>query len=212
MAGKPFDWNVVVAGEWNVAILTPMGIARRLFGLDPGTPVEVQVFLDRQAPIRVIYSNVMVVPSGRSLVISPIEPTAKRLGEACAVAARAIESLPETPFSAAGVNLRYQFDAMPDELLNALGSSLDDRLAEANFRTVERSLKRAVRWEQGVLNIQVQETENASGLLVLNFHRQSAEGGELREWLGQLQMMMQEANRLLASTLRVMIQKEDEDE
>ncbi len=46
MKGTPFDWNVVIIGSWNPAILTPQGITTRLLQLEAGTPVEVQVSLD----------------------------------------------------------------------------------------------------------------------------------------------------------------------
>ena len=40
MTVEALDWNVVVAGFWNPAILTPSGIARRLFGLPEETPAD----------------------------------------------------------------------------------------------------------------------------------------------------------------------------
>ncbi|MET0110029.1 MAG: hypothetical protein ABW084_14095 [Candidatus Thiodiazotropha sp.] len=71
LLGTPIDWNIVVVGAWNVAILTPEGIARRLFNLEPGTPIEVQVAMDVGAPIRVRHDNIIVQPSPTSLVITP---------------------------------------------------------------------------------------------------------------------------------------------
>jgi len=211
MAGKRFDWNVVVVGAWNAAILTPEGIAHRLFGLPPGTPVEVQVPLDRQAPIRVVHSNVMVVPSESGLLVVPTEPTPEALRHAVEVASRAIDSLPETPFTAAGINLRYQFDILPDELVQPLTSSLDDQLGDAELKIEGRMLKRTVGWNQGVLNVEIHMNDDASGALMFNFHRQSSDILELKDWLGQVEAMIDRSEHLLSSTFKVRIE-ENEDE
>ena len=149
----------------------------------------------------------MVETSGSQLVVAPVEATVGGLCEAVKVASRAIEVLPETPMSASGVNFRYRFDAIPDELLKAVGSSLDDRLAEADLRIVGRLLKRSVTWKQGVLNVEVHEAEDASGLLLLNFHRPSMDGKALVEWLGQWEAMVAEVKRLSGSTFKVKIEE-----
>lgn len=107
MSGAPFDWNVVVVGAWNPAILTPLGIAKRLFGRDDA-PIQVMVSVDGLAPIQVRYEGLVVVPSNSKLVVSPVEPSPSALVEAAQVACKAINSLPDTPFLAAGVNLRYR--------------------------------------------------------------------------------------------------------
>lgn len=131
MLGQPFDWNVVVVGAWNVAILTPGGVAKRLFRLPPGTPVEVQVPLDApHAPMQVKRGGmvVAVAPSGMQLTVGPEQSAFSGLQEAAEIAARAIEDLPETPVRAAGVNIRYRFDSIPDQLQSAIGAPIDNLL------------------------------------------------------------------------------------
>ena len=201
MACSPVDWNVVVVGAWNLAILTPAGIARRLLNLDENTPVEVQVPLDRRAPIRVVHNQLLVVPAGGRLTIAPVEPNPEGLREASLVAARAIDSLPETPFSAAGLNIRYRFDTAPDPLLSFLGSGVDDPLADADFRVLHRALKRAVAWREGLLNIELESDQDGTGAVALNFHKDSMNGAELRRWLEQVGEMIDLAGHLLRTTL-----------
>jgi hypothetical protein len=50
---KPYDWNVVVLGHWNQAILTPQGIAERLFQLPSETEIGIEVPMDAIGPFRV---------------------------------------------------------------------------------------------------------------------------------------------------------------
>jgi hypothetical protein len=50
---EPFDWNVVIAAYWNRAILTPNGIAKRLFKIPEGTAMEVEVPVDLLEPPQV---------------------------------------------------------------------------------------------------------------------------------------------------------------
>ena len=42
MPAEPFSWNAVVVGAWNIAILSPDGVRRRLFDLPEGTPIELE--------------------------------------------------------------------------------------------------------------------------------------------------------------------------
>ena len=40
---EPYDWNVVLLGHWNRAILTPQGISERLFQLLSETEIGIEV-------------------------------------------------------------------------------------------------------------------------------------------------------------------------
>ena len=50
---EPGDWNVVIVGHWNRAILTPQGIATRLLQLPPETEIGIEVPMDAIGPYRV---------------------------------------------------------------------------------------------------------------------------------------------------------------
>ena len=191
LPGTPVDWNIVIAGAWNVAILTPEGVARRLFDLEPGTPVEVQVAVDVGAPIRVRHENIIVQPSPTSLVITPQDSTAEALENSVIIASRALTCLPETPMSAAGLNLRFLFDEIPDSLIEAGKSVIDDKLTDAGFEIVEKMLKRRIVWEDGVLNLEISEREDSSALVVFNYHKNSNSPEELKAWLESHQAMLE---------------------
>ncbi len=67
-----FDWDVVVVGFWNPAILTPAGIWKRLFELEQGTPVELEVPIDGLAPYRVSHEEITVTAERGSHIVCVI--------------------------------------------------------------------------------------------------------------------------------------------
>lgn len=189
------EWNVVINGAWNLSILTPKGIATRLFGLEPGVPVEVQVALDQAATIRVIHDTIRVSPISGRLMVDPVgDVTPERLAQSAQVAIGALRQLPQTPISACGVNIRYQYDELPATLIDVARSVVDDRLADAGHRIVERFVRRTLPYNDGVVNVEVIEKADVSGLVAFNFHRDSVVPDEHIAWLQQVHEMCEQAN------------------
>jgi hypothetical protein len=101
------DWNVVVVGFWNRAIYTPSGISRRLFGLSPTTPVQVLIPLDLPAPYQVRHEDLTVIVGSDRMIVQPARANYPGIASAMGIARRSLDDLPHTPFSAAGINLRF---------------------------------------------------------------------------------------------------------
>ena len=183
MAAEPFDWNVVVVGYWNSAILTPSGIARRLFGLDEGTPIVVEVPMDGLAPHRVRHEEIIVTAEPGRLALTVEVPTLKNLERARQIAIRAMEKLPETPLTAAGFNIRLKLDDPPEQLLKATTADADTLLSDAGFTIKTRTTRRSIEHGDGLLNLEIRQDDGADTKIEFNFHRQSATLAELQEWL-----------------------------
>ena len=181
MTLEAFDWSVAVIAYWNRAILTPAGIARRLFGLAQDTPVVVEVSMDGLAPFRVRHEGLTVSAEIGRLVIHVDEPKYEGLDRAKALAAKAVDGLPETPLTAAGFNVRARIDDPPKELLAAIECGVDALLSDAQFTIKSRALRRTLPWGEGDLNLNIQEEDDFR--VELNFHRQSAKRHELVGWL-----------------------------
>lgn len=201
MSAEPFAWNVVVNGAWNTAILSPDGVRRRLFDLPEGTPIELEVAVDRPGPFRIGYEGLIVIPGNSRLEVTTRVASAESLRRACGIGQRALTHLPETPVSAAGVNLRFRFDELPDRILDAVRAPLDGMLADAGFLIDAGSLRRTLVMEPGVVNVSVTDSKG-SGALELNFHRDSPLPRELGAWLGRADEFFSVASRL-AGTLGV---------
>lgn len=198
MATLPFEWNVVIVGSWNEAILTPDGIRKRLYQLPEGTPVEIQVAVDRPAPHRVHYNGLTVTPSSSVLVISVDQCDSQSLKNACDLAKNAMSALPETPLTAAGINFRYQIEELPDELLKLIEIPIDESFSDSGHEIRKRSIQRALEFPPGVINIELSQEQTTEGKLLLNFHLDSQEMAILEKWLSRVDEFFVKTQELLS--------------
>jgi len=182
MSVEALNWNVVVAGYWNPAILTPAGIARRLFGLPEGTPILIEVPMDGLAPYRVRHDNLTVTAEMGRLVVNADAPTYELLDRARGAAAKAIDGLPETPLTAAGYNVRVRVTDPSNDLLSAATCPVDDLLSDAAFSIRSRGLRRSLEMRDGILNLGIQQDKDV--MVEFNFHRESSRREDLTAWLG----------------------------
>lgn len=196
MAGDASVWNVVVIGAWNTAILSPDGIRRRLFRLAEGVPVDLQMAIDRPGLFQVRHDGVVVIPTHSRLEAVAAEGTAGGLARAAEICQRAIDELPSTPMTAAGVNIRYEFEEFADDLLARVRAPLDDALANAECQIRASSIRRTVEIEQGVVNMTVTHSPDGNGTLEFNFHRDSQDPEELKAWLGETEGFVARAGTL----------------
>lgn len=183
MAVEAFDWNVVVVGYWNPAILTPGGIGKRLFDLEKGTPIAVEIPLDGLAPYRVKHEGLTVTAELGKLALVADIPSLANLDRARKLAAKAITDLPETPLTACGFNIRVRFTDAPEKLLTGTKAALDDWLSDANFTIASRATLRSIDFKGGALNLAIRQISDTQTHLELNFDRQSGEAAALSEWL-----------------------------
>jgi len=178
---EAFDWNVIVVGFWNRAILTPAGIGRRLLGLDEGTPIRVEIPMDIMSVPRVKHDDLTVYVDQQKLVISADKPTYADLDRARTIAVKGIKELPETPLIATGFNFRIKISEPPNDLLDMTEFKIDNFLSDAAFEIKERQLARSVVWKEGVINLSIIQSENI--VVQMNFDRKSPKQSELITWL-----------------------------
>jgi hypothetical protein len=193
---EPFNWNVIVIGSWNLAILSPDGIRRRLFELPDQSAIELEMAVDRPGFFRVGHGGILVSPTPVGLEVAMRVPNAESLARACALCQRALRALPETPVSAAGINIRYRFPEMPDNLFDLMHAPMDETLADAEFRVTATVVKKTLALAPGVVNVQM-NYEGVVGALDFNFHRDSTTLNDLYDWLGRVEEFRGLADRLL---------------
>jgi hypothetical protein len=183
MAIEPFDWNVVVVGYWNPAILVPRWIATRLLELDEKTPVTVEISLDGPGPHRVRHEGVVISVEHGRLNIAAESPTMKNLERAKYIAGNAIKALPETPLTAAGFNMRFKLKNAPEEFFRAIDITADKSFADADLIIKVRKTIRSFKYkEKGVINFEIMLSDDDT-IIEFNFHLQSPISFELRDWL-----------------------------
>lgn len=214
MTVRPTDWSVVIVGRWNPGILTPQGIASRLFNLPDETPVSIQIPLDAQSPYRVMdpQHDVAVLASGARLEIQAADCEPAQLERAKEIGIHALEALPETPVTATGINCNWSVEGPSPSLARVLSSSLDEILADAQRTITSRELARGVQYGEGLVNLNVGINEDQEAQVRFNWHRKSSEPATLRRWLGQpLKPVLDFARKTLAD-LGVVLDMEDTDE
>ncbi len=198
MTVEALQWDVVVAGHWNPAILTPAGIVSRLFGLEDGTPIRMEVPTDGLAPPRVMYNEVAVTAEMGRLCVYAELPTYQLLDRARKIAAKAIGELPKTPLMAAGFNVRLRITDVPD--VEATKCPIDNLLSDAGFSIGSQSLRRSLVIGNGVLNFSIREDKGMTA--EFNFERKSTKTDELIAWL---EYSIQDVEKTVSSVVEKVI-------
>jgi hypothetical protein len=172
---EPCDWNVVVLGRWNRAILTPNGIASRLFQLPPETEIGIEVPMDAIGPYRVSHGDLTVMVGNSQLWIDARENNFPSLERAMRVARRAMESLPETPVIAAGYNIRSQGtgeDGQLGPLIAATQLEWDRQFERAGYPISRRDVTWVADWHPGKISVNLSREDHDRLLRVnLNFEK-----------------------------------------
>jgi len=188
MGLRPYEWSVIIIGRWNRAILTPAGIARRVFGLDEFKQLYVAVPLDGVSPYQVRHptGNITVRTDETRLRIHLEKEDYQTLKYAMVAGASALTSLPETPVSAAGFNVGFLMPEITPELAAMVAGDIDSRLAGMEHDIAARTLGRSLEYGVGKLNIGIsceRKVEAEEFRLSCNFHRASEDTNDLKEWL-----------------------------
>lgn len=185
MSLKPVNWSVVIVGRWNRAILTPAGIAKRIFKTAGEQELYVMVPLDGISPfvVRDPSGDVSVMTDESRLFIRVENPTYECLQRAMAYGVNAMDSLEQTPVSAAGFNVNYQCDELSPELASLIVADVDKPLAKSDLKlTGTSAVTRSFEFHSGQLGLTLNATGNTFQMLG-NFHRSSTVMTDLKSWL-----------------------------
>jgi hypothetical protein len=180
---EPVDWSVVVIGRWNRAILTPAGIGQRLFRVEEGTPLEVLIAIDALGPPIVKHNGLTVVAGSDRLIVQPDALNRDGVAKSCEIARNAISSLPETPLSAVGINLKYRCEDYFDPIDNAFTTEIDTRATERGLNRIESQLQQSYNFESGRVNVIIAIGEDGKRSLAFNFEWQTNRKDDHLNWL-----------------------------
>jgi hypothetical protein len=196
MSLNPTNWNIVIAGAWNPAILTPDGVSRRLFGNELGTPLELELAIDKPGQFRAKHEGIIVTPSGSQLQVSIDINDMVNLRAASRIAEIAITTLPETPLVAIGINIRYVLTNTPPTFIDLLESPLDDMLSDAGYASSMSSTTKTIDLEPGCINMVFRQTSDNS-YIDFNFHLDRNDHRELNAWVNRTDEFVSKAQELL---------------
>ena len=179
----PDNWNTVIVGKWNPAILTPKWIAHSLFDKPENTVCEVYVPIDGVSPLRVKIDDLFVSCDSSRLVIDCCTPDIFALEKSRSIAAKAVENLPVTPFQAVGFNIRYHFTDPTEDFIQRLQVVLDERLSFREYKLLGKGLQREIEFEEGRLLMQIHYQDITAGNIFFNFERKTPSSAQIAEWL-----------------------------
>ena len=209
MHARPDNLNVVISGAWNPAILTPDGIRKRLFRLPDGTPLQLEVAIDRPGSFRVIHDDVIVAPSLGQLEIAAQSNDLASLKKASEIGQMALRNLPETPV-AAGINFGFTLDPLSDDLLDLLKMPIDDAFSDDGFTIEGRLIRHSLKQSPGVVNVEIGQTSESRGTVLMNFHYASSSPNELGKWLSDVSKFWGISQRLLV-TMKIPAKEEPQE-
>lgn len=185
LAMEAVEWNVVVIGCWNLAILTPGRIGTKVFGLGKGVPVDVLVQLEGASTFQVKHGNVIAVPAYNQLLLQTTESNNATLTEAMSYAKNAVMALPETPFYGCGINFRYHWNEIPAKLAGLVRCASEGLVSDLGYDIVHRRRGESVRFGDGRLNINIDLPEDGGARAVFNFDRSVPTTTQATDWLSQ---------------------------
>ena len=190
-------------GRWNPAILTPKGIAQHIFSREGEFPIEVMVPLDAQGPPKVRIDGLSVLANFERLVIE-CEDSWVSLESAREYCCKAIDALPLTPLTAAGFNLRFKLSDPESPFVDSLVLPIDDKISENHLTIKGREIHRSVKWENGLINIQISRIQADVYNILLNFDKKSSNSEDLKSWLStSIEDVKTIATKILCSILEV---------
>jgi hypothetical protein len=181
---QPINWSVVLVGGWNPHILTPAGVAKRVYKEEKGATLRVEVPLDGESPHRVFNpkEEISVVCTDQKLTIDLTQAKYENLALALESGVNVLASLPETPVEAVGYNLNFGRNQFDNDFYKLIEAGFDTTFSDAGFSLVERGIKRGVSYKTGRINITATITETKCSLM-LNFHLSSKDKAKLKEWM-----------------------------
>jgi hypothetical protein len=208
MTLEPTIWNAVAIGGWNPHILSPRGVARHVFGVEEGTPVQLELAIDVPAVYRVSHDGFTVTPSTERLEVTTAIATFVGLSKAAGFLRKAMESLPVTPVSAAGLNIRYVLIDPDGALLPKLKVSLDDSLSDAGLTIKTRRISRTLEHLTGVINLKITAEEADRYEVELNLDCRTSRS-EILVWLASSPATLREtARRIMQNVLGATLPEE----
>jgi hypothetical protein len=185
---EPGDWNVVIVGRWNQAILTPQGIASRLLHLPPETEIGIEVPMDAIGPFRVSHGDLVIMVDSVQLIVEARENNFPSLQRALRIGHRAMQSLPETPVFAAGFNIRCQGsgeDKLLAPLIEATELRWDQQFLQAGYPISRRDITWVADWQDSKISVNLVRDQHDCGLrLGLNFERAGSRD-EMMAWVAR---------------------------
>ncbi len=204
------NWEVLVVGYWNRAILTPRGVASMLFKLPEGAGIEIMVPVEGLESAQVKHEGIIVKVDDRRLIIGMEEAKYENLQKAMELGRNALTELPRTPFLAAGFNIRFKVPDSEFDVDEFIKTTSDTRLFEADYKISVYRWKRQIPLSDGLVNLSVAVDDSSEVTIEFNFHRGSKKQEDLVSWLSlPREEIAQNVNKILSAIRSPLFEEEN---
>ncbi|CAJ5017473.1 Uncharacterised protein [Burkholderia pseudomallei] len=173
--------NLVVAGAWNPAILTPNWIAERAMRREVGPNFQVQVELPtanltfRGARPRFVFEGISVSSETHALTFRLPYDDEEGASLGITTAASILELLSHTPVSGFGINFGFEFDQPSQALLDTFRGTgfVAEAIADVDAALVAQGWTGTVRTGERLITVAAQYQANVV-VLNINVHTEVA--------------------------------------
>ena len=202
------EWSIVIAGSWNLAILNPEWLAKKIFCKDE---VEVELVLVGTRPtIRIRSGNVVFFPSSTRVSISCKEASAAALEEVEAVAVKVLKELPVTPLSGIGVNFAFRAEAPTEALLDCFNLNDGAKLSASGPQILSTGITRAFDDDGNRINYSMELGEDRSVTLKFNFHTPVSDGKEAISAIEKLSAVrLERAEKIIGEVYELSVEESE---
>jgi hypothetical protein len=159
-------WNVVLAGNWNLAIFSPNWLSKNLFGSES---ITIEFPLVPGLPPRFTVEGIVILSSTDRVMLAPKMLTDEAIKRTEDMACKLLNLLPHTPISALGVNFGFLEKEPSDELLQHFVDRDEALLADAGFEILIRTFSRKLVYQGQHINLST-IVEPKEVKFDLNFH------------------------------------------
>lgn len=177
------QWNVVIAGAWNVAIFSPPWVGQRYKKLFGTKQVLIELRLTSEGTqIRFSDDHLILLPAPNLLTIGFKDLLESTVSDAEKMARHVLQELPHTPITGFGINFGFLEKAPSKEILALFRR--ENGGWWSNYQIETTTFARAIRVEDAVLNATLTLEDETQELNVnLNFHHAMTDCGKAAELL-----------------------------
>lgn len=175
--------NVLILGAWNLAILNPAWMAKKIFEVQK-ISVNLEVGPTMIARYMSDAHNVKITTCEDKVILNPTSTDPDALEGSGSLAIRLMERLKETPIPAVGVNIGFDLNASEVERVKEAAATKDLEQFKNFGATVESSsIRHQLRINDSDVNTELALYSNGLGALTVNHHFNVSDASEATELL-----------------------------
>lgn len=161
----PESLTFIIAGKWNIYILSHDWVARNIFKDDQ---INVEFSMDQDLPLRYHKNSIRFIPANNSVTFQALKDEDEILNNIEEKAKSLVSELDKTPIQAFGINISYKEDNPSPDILKLF--KFDDVINEKND-IIKSEIKRTLKLtSETVLNLTTSLLEDMSFTVGFNFH------------------------------------------